>query len=224
MRILIAEDDFDLNKVLVRYLKSCGYDVDACADGSAALDLIFRTDYSAAVLDISMPKMNGLDLVREMRGAGLKTPVLFLTARDSVQDRVNGLDAGGDDYLTKPFALEELSARVRALVRRSGEQVSNTYTVGDLELNMMTRVVTRAGMEITLSSKEFAVLEYLMRNAGNVLSREQIESSIWNYEYSGRSNIIDVYIRNLRKKIDDPFENKLIRTIRNVGYCVREEL
>lgn len=221
MRILVAEDDSDLNKILVRWLESDGFDVDAYMDGRSALDRVFQTDYSAVVLDITMPQVNGLDIVREMRAADLKTPVLFLTAKDAIQDRVNGLDAGGDDYMTKPFALEELSARIRALIRRAGEQVSNVYAVEDLVLNLKSRVVTRAGNEIALSTKEFGVLEYLMRNAGIVLSREQIERTIWNYEYAGNSNIIDVYIRNLRKKIDDPYETKLIHTVRNVGYCIR---
>ena len=221
MRILVAEDDRDLNKILVRWLESDGFTVDACMDGKSALDLLFQTDYSVAVLDITMPQLNGLDVVREMRAADLKTPVLFLTARDSIQDRVNGLDVGGDDYMTKPFALEELSARIRALIRRAGEQVSNVYVVEDLELNLKSRIVSRAGREIALSTKEFDVLEYLMRNVGIVLSREQIERTIWNYEYAGNSNIIDVYIRNLRKKIDDPYETKLIHTVRSVGYCIR---
>lgn len=221
MRILVAEDDRDLNKILVRWLESDGFTVDACMDGKSALDLLFQTDYSVAVLDITMPQLNGLDVVREMRAADLKTPVLFLTARDSIQDRVNGLDVGGDDYMTKPFALEELSARIRALIRRAGEQVSNVYVVEDLELNLKSRIVSRAGREIALSTKEFDVLEYLMRNVGIVLSREQIERTIWNYEYAGNSNIIDVYIRNLRRKIDDPFETKLIHTVRSIGYCIR---
>lgn len=221
MRILVAEDDHDLNQVVVRKLQSEGNHVDACEDGMAALELLAPGHYDVAVLDIMMPKLDGLELVRQLRREGNETPVLFLTAKDSIEDRVDGLDAGGDDYLTKPFALEELSARVRALTRRRTEHRDNVYQIEDLTLDIKRRLVCRGGVEIALSSREFSLLEYLMRNAGVVLSREQIEQYIWNYEYGGNSNIVDVYIRNLRKKIDADYAPKLIRTVRNVGYTIR---
>lgn len=221
MRILVVEDDRDLNRLLVRQLQSDGNQVDDCRDGQTALEMLTPGKYDVAVLDIMLPQMDGLELVRKMRRDGNETPVLFLTARDSIEDRVQGLDAGGDDYLTKPFALEELSARVRALTRRRTEHRDNIYQIEDLTLDIKSHVVRRGNVEITLSSREFALLEYLMRNAGVVLSREQIEQYIWNYEYGGNSNIVDVYIRNLRRKIDADYEVKLIRTVRSVGYTIR---
>ena len=223
MRILVAEDERDLNSVITRKLMSDGSQVDSCVNGIVALDKLTHGDYDVAVLDIMMPGMDGLELVRRLRADGNETPVLFLTALDSVEDQVTGLDAGGDDYLTKPFALEVLSARVRALTRRNSEQHSSVYQVEDLTLDIKRHTVMRGSMEIELSSREFSILEYLMRNAGMVLSREQIEQYIWNYEYGGSSNIVDVYIRNLRKKIDENFETKLIRTVRMVGYTIRGE-
>ena len=223
MRILVAEDERDLNSVISRKLISDGNQVDSCINGIVALDKLTQGDYDVAVLDIMMPGMDGLELVRRLRAEGNETPVLFLTALDSVEDQVTGLDAGGDDYLTKPFALEVLSARVRALTRRNSEQHSSIYQVEDLTLDIKRHTVMRSGTPIELSSREFSILEYLMRNAGMVLSREQIEQYIWNYEYGGNSNIVDVYIRNLRKKVDDPFEHKLIRTVRLVGYTIRGE-
>ena len=221
MRILVVEDDRDLNRLLVRQLQSDGNQVDDCRDGQTALEMLMPGHYDVAVLDIMLPQLDGLELVRRMRRDGNETPVLFLTARDSIEDRVQGLDAGGDDYLTKPFALEELSARVRALTRRRTEHRDNIYQIEDLTLDIKSHVVRRGEVEIALSSREFALLEYLMRNAGVVLSREQIEQYIWNYEYGGNSNIVDVYIRNLRKKIDADYEVKLIRTVRSVGYTIR---
>lgn len=221
MRIFVAEDDRDLNSVIVRRLQSDGNQVDACRDGRRALEAISAGAYDVAVLDIMMPGMDGLQLVRCLRREGNQTPVLFLTAKDAIEDRVAGLDAGGDDYLTKPFALEELSARVRALTRRRTEHRDNVYQIEDLTLDIKTRIVRRGEVEIPLSTREFTLLEYLMRNAGVVLSREQIEQYVWNYEYGGNSNIVDVYIRNLRKKIDADYEPKLIRTVRTIGYTIR---
>ncbi len=221
MRILIAEDDRDLNSVVARRLESEGIQVDGCFDGQAALLLLSEAEYDVVILDIMMPKMDGLEVVRRMRADGITSPVLFLTARDSVEDRVNGLDAGGDDYLTKPFALEELCARVRALSRRGTEQKVNLYQIEDLVLDIKRHSVTRGGRELRLSSREYAILEYLIRNAGQVLSREQIERYIWNYDYVSNSNIVDVYIRNLRKKVDEGFGLKLIRTVRSLGYTLR---
>lgn len=221
MRILVVEDDRDLNRLLQRRLQADGNQVDGCRDGQEALEMLLPGRYDVAVLDIMLPRLNGLDLVRRLRQDGNETPVLFLTARDSIEDRVMGLDAGGDDYLTKPFALEELSARVRALTRRRTEHRDNIYQIEDLTLDIKSHIVRRGDEEISLSSREFTLLEYLMRNVGVVLTREQIEQYIWNYEYGGNSNIVDVYIRNLRKKIDAKHEVKLIRTVRSVGYTIR---
>lgn len=221
MRMLIAEDDRDLNSVILRRLESEGIQMDGCFDGQSALALLFEVEYDVVILDIMMPKLDGLEVVRRMRAGGIASPVLFLTARDAVEDRVNGLDAGGDDYLTKPFALEELCARVRALSRRSTERKTNLYRVEDLVLDIKRHSAQRGGRELRLSSREYAILEYLMRNAGQVLSREQIERYIWNYDYVSNSNIVDVYIRNLRKKVDEGFDVKLIRTVRSLGYTLR---
>lgn len=221
MRILIAEDDRDLANVIVHWLESEGIVADCCHDGSKALEMIGALAYDVVILDIMMPGRDGLEVVRQLRSEGNSCPVIFLTARDSIEDRVQGLDAGGDDYLTKPFALEELSARIRALSRRGSEQRESLYQIEDLTLDVKRHFVVRAGEEIRLSMREFMILEYMMRNAGLVLSREQIERYVWNYEYVSSSNIVDVYIRNLRRKIDEGHELKLIRTVRSVGYCIR---
>ncbi len=221
MRVLLAEDDRDLSSVIERHLRSVGIDARRCFDADEARRLLAAGSWDAVVLDIMMPGGSGLDVLRDMRAGGDGTPVLLLTALDSIDDRVSGLDAGADDYLTKPFALEELSARVRALTRRTTVNKGNVYRIEDLELDIKQRAVRRGGREISLSVREFAMLEYLMRNAGIVLTREQIECAVWNYGYDGSSNIVDVYIRNLRRKIDDPFELKLIQTVRSVGYTIR---
>ena len=221
MRILLAEDDMNLNRVIARRLRLEGYEVDAHPNGAAAFDAAKRGGYDAMVLDVMMPGMDGLAFVRALRAAGDDTPLLFLTARDAVEDRVAGLDAGANDYLTKPFAFEELTARIRALTRGRGMPANMICRVEDLTLDMRGRSVTRGGHEIALSHREFSVLEYLMRNAGVVLTRAQIEQYIWNCEYMGNSNIVDVYIRSLRRKVDDGFELKLIHTVRSVGYILK---
>ena len=188
------------------------------------MDYLACAQYDLLVLDIMMPGISGLELLRSLRGRGDKTPVLLLTALDSIPDRVSGLDSGADDYLVKPFAFDELLARIRVLLRRSAGSVSNVYTLADLTVDCDARTVKRGETNISLSAKEFAILEYLIRNSGIVLSRERISNHIWNYDYEGGSNIVDVYIRYLRKKIDDGFEKKLIHTVRGVGYVLREEL
>jgi len=224
VRILIAEDEQYLNRILTRQLEKAGYGVDACLDGLHALDYLMGTAvYDAVILDIMMPGMDGLTVLSRIRQAGIDAPVLLLTARDGIEDRVKGLDAGADDYLVKPFAAEELLARLRALLRRGSGKRESLLTVGDLTLDPAARRVSRAGQIIALSAREYSILEYLMRNAGAVLSREQIEDHIWNYDYQGGSNVVDVYIRYLRGKIDAPFEKKLIHTVRNAGYVLREE-
>lgn len=222
MRILVAEDEKNLNDIIVKELKQNHYSVDTCYDGASALDYIRLTEYDAVVLDIMMPKMSGIEVVKHIRRENNQVPVLFLTAKDSVEDRVAGLDAGADDYLVKPFALEELSARIRVMLRRASGHTSNCLTLANLRVDCDSRTVFRDDTELALSSKEFAVLEYLIRNSGIVLSRERIEQHIWNYDYEGGSNVVDVYIRYLRKKIDEKFEPKLIHTVRGAGYVLKE--
>lgn len=223
MRLLIAEDEKNLNKILAQQLRDNGYSVDACFDGEDALDHIRMTDYDGVILDIMMPKLDGLEVLKKMRADRIDTPVLFLTARDSVADRVEGLDLGADDYLTKPFAFEELLARVRVLIRKKSGNKTNIYTLADLTLDAQSREVKRGDTPISLSSKEFAILEYMIMNKNVVLSRDNLERHIWSYDYEGSSNMIDVYIRYLRKKIDEKFEPKLIHTVRGVGYVLKEE-
>lgn len=223
MRLLVVEDERDLNRVIARRLEKEGYSVDRCFDGEEALDYLVAGEFDAVILDIMLPKYNGLEIVRRMRAAKNQTPVLFLTAKDSVSDRVAGLDAGAEDYLVKPFAFEELLARIRVMTRKSAGNHTNVFEIADLAMDVAAHTVTRGGQSIALSAKEFDILEYLLRNKGLVLSREKIENHIWNFDYAGGTNVIDVYIRYLRKKIDDPFTQKLIHTIRGKGYVLREE-
>lgn len=222
MRILVAEDEKNLNDIIVKELKQNHYTADACYDGISALDYIRFAEYDAIILDIMMPGKSGIEVVKQIRKENCRVPVLFLTARDSIEDRVAGLDAGADDYLVKPFALDELLARIRVMLRRTSGHVSNCFEVANLKVDCDARTVYRDDTEIVLSSKEFAVLEYLVRNQGIVLSREKIEQHIWNYDYEGGTNVVNVYIRYLRKKIDDNYEPKLIHTIRGTGYVLRE--
>ncbi len=223
MRILVVEDEPDLNDVIVKKLESEHYAVDWCMNGDEALDYINCAEYDAVILDIMLPGINGLEVLRRIRSQSNKTPVLLLTARDSIEDRVAGLDKGADDYLVKPFAFDELLARIRAMIRRSSGHVSNVLSVADLIMDCDFREVTRGGTSISLSSKEFAILEFMMHNKGIVLTREKISQHIWNYDYEGGSNVIDVYIRYLRKKIDEDSSRKLIHTIRGTGYVLRED-
>lgn len=223
MRILVVEDEKDLNAIINKRLNKAGYSVDSCFNGEEALDYMRLAEYDVIILDIMLPKLNGLDLVRVMRKNRDKTPILLLTAKDGIEDRVMGLDSGADDYLVKPFAFEELLARIRVLTRRSIDEATNIFTVADLRVDCDTRIVKRGDTVIPLSSKEFSVLEYMIRNQGVVLSRAKIEQHIWNFDYEGGSNVIDVYIRYLRKKIDEDFEPKLIHTIRGAGYVLRDE-
>ncbi len=223
MRILVVEDEKSLNELIVKKLKLEHYSVDSCTRGDDALDYLMCTSYDAVILDIMLPGVSGLEILAKMRSAKNATPVLLLTARDSIEDRVTGLDAGADDYLIKPFAFDELLARVRVLIRRNSKGVSNVFTVADLTVDCDARTVTRGGIPISLSSKEFAVLECLIRQSGTVLSRDRISSHIWNYDYEGGSNIVDVYIRYLRRKIDDGHDIKLIHTVRGAGYVLRAE-
>ena len=223
MRILLAEDEDDLREVTVKRLKTEGFGVDGCRDGQEALEYLDAADYNLVILDIIMPRLDALSLLRKLRSGGNPVPVLLLTAKDAVSDRVQGLDAGADDYLTKPYAFEELMARIRALVRRNSTEKSDVLTVGDLSVELSTKRVMRGGKEILLSAKEFGLLETLIRHKGQVLSRAQLENQVWDFGFEGSSNIVDVYIRYLRRKVDDPFEKKLIHTIRGAGYVLKEE-
>ncbi len=223
MRILVVEDEPDLNQILAVKLQSEGYVTDSCLDGADALFYLDSAEYDAVILDIMLPKVDGLEVLRRLRAKQNRTPVLLLTARDAVSDRVKGLDSGADDYLVKPFAFEELMARIRVMTRKTAGSATNVYTAADLRVDCGSRTVTRGGKSIPLSSKEFAILEYLIRNKGKVLSRERIENHIWNFDYAGGSNVIDVYIRYLRKKIDDGYPNRLLHTVRGAGYVLRED-
>lgn len=223
MRILIAEDEKDLNAIIKKKMESEGYCADSCFDGEDALYYLEQADYDAVIMDVMMPKKDGFQVVKEYRKNGGKAPVLFLTARASVEDRVYGLDLGANDYLVKPFSFAELMARVRAMTRKNSDSVSNIFTLGDLTVDISAKRVTRGNREIRLSSREFALLEYMIKNVGRVLSREQIENNLYNFDYEGGTNVIDVYIRYLRKKIDEGFDDKLIHTVRGSGYVLREE-
>ena len=221
MRILVVEDERDLNRVISKRLESEGYSVDRCFDGKEALDFIDVGEFDAIIMDIMMPRINGIEVLKQMRSRNNTTPVLLLTARDGIGDRVNGLDAGADDYLIKPFAFEELLARIRVMTRKASGNSTNVFSAADLTMDLNSHTVVRGDVNINLSAKEFEILEYLLRNKGIVLSREKIENHVWDFDYSGGTNVVDVYIRYLRKKIDDNFEPKLIHTVRGCGYVLR---
>lgn len=221
MRILVVEDEKDLNRVISKRLESEGYSVDRCFDGEEALDFIDVGEFDAIIMDIMMPRINGIEVLKQMRIRNNTTPVLLLTARDGIGDRVNGLDAGADDYLIKPFAFEELLARIRVMTRKASGNSTNVFSAADLTMDLNSHTVVRGDVNINLSAKEFEILEYLLRNKGIVLSREKIENHVWDFDYSGGTNVVDVYIRYLRKKIDDNFEPKLIHTVRGCGYVLR---
>ena len=224
MRILIVEDEPVLNESLKKLLTREGYAVDCCFDGEEARLRLQMTEYDGVVLDIMLPKIDGLTLLKGIRTAGNAAPVLLLTARDGVEDRVRGLDAGADDYLVKPFAGEELLARIRAMLRRQSLGApTDRLTLADLVVDTGKRQVFRGEKELFLSAREYSILEYLMRNRGVVLSRQRIEDHIWNYDYEGGSNVVDVYIRKLRKLVDEGYDKKLIHTVRGMGYVLREE-
>lgn len=224
MRILLAEDDRAISGAVKKRLTAEGYAVDVCENGRDAYDYMQAAAYDVVLMDIMMPGEDGLSVVRRARAQGMDTPILFLTARDSVDDRVTGLDAGGDDYLVKPFALSELLARIRVLARR-GEtrRAASAIDVGDLHVDTASRQVTRAGRRIDLTAREYALLEILATHRDTVLSRDQIGEKLFSYDYMGASNMVDVYIRYLRRKIDDGYDVKLIKTVRGVGYVLRED-
>ena len=226
MRILVVEDEKKINDVIVKTLKKEKYGVDSCFDGEEALDYIFSVEYDIILLDIMLPKKDGFEVLKSMRKKGIKTPVLFLTARDQIEDRVRGLDLGADDYLVKPFAFEELLARIRVVLRKNSgsvEDSGNILKIANLTVDCNKHEVFRDDVSIKLSAKEFSILEYMMRNKGRVVSKEKIEEHVWDFDYEGGSNIVEVYIKFLRKKVDNDFSPKLIHTIRRVGYILKVE-
>lgn len=222
MRILVVEDDPDVGGFVRQGLREQGFAVDLVADGEEGLDHASTGVYDALILDRMLPRLDGLDLLRRLRGKGVATPVLFLSARTAVADRVAGLDAGADDYLLKPFSFAELLARIRVILRRGPDNSPPVLQVADLRLDPATRVVERAGRRIDLSSKQFALLEYLMRHAGQVVSRTMILEHVWDFDFDGLTNVVDVHINRLRNKVDRDFDRPLIQTLRGVGYAVRE--
>ena len=223
MRILVVEDEKSLNEVIVKRLEDEHYGVDWCYNGKDALDNILLTEYDAIILDIMLPELNGYEVLKTMRSKNIDTPVLFLTAKDSIEDRVKGLDSGANDYLTKPFAFEELLARIRVMLRKDSNSSGNVFTVANLTVDTNSHSVFRDDILIKLSKREFTILEYMIRNRGKILSKDKIEQHISNYDYEGGSNVIEVYIRYLRKKIDADFSPKLIHNIYGVGYILKVE-
>ncbi len=223
MRTLVVEDEKHLNRMISEAILDEGYSVDSCFNALEALELCECAQYDVIVLDIMMPKMDGFEFVRRIRENGCKTPVVYLTSRDSVSDKVRGLESGGDYYMVKPFDFRELIAVIHVMARKSGDNHSNVYELADLRVDISAKQVTRGGKLIELTAKEYSLLEYMIRNKGMVLSREQIESNLWNYRYEGGSNVVNVYIGYLRKKVDDGFDKKLIHTVWGIGWVLRED-
>ena len=224
MRILVVEDDAKIASFVVNGLKQSGFAVDRCADGEEAHVLASTTSYDAAILDIMLPKLDGLSLLRQLRKEGVRIPVIILSAKASVDDRVKGLQSGGDDYLTKPFAVAEVLARLRALLRRStpSQPEATRLRVADLELDLIRREAHRGGIELQLTQQEFALLEYLCRNAGRVVTRSMVLDHVWKMRFDTSTNVVDVHIHRLRNKVDRESERPLIRTIRGVGYVLKD--
>ncbi len=222
MRILLAEDDLKIASFIIKGLKAAGFAVDHAADGEFGLDLAMTEPYDTAIIDVMLPKTDGLSLIAAMRREKINTPVIILSAKDAIDDRVRGLEAGGDDYLTKPFAFSELLARVQALIRRAtGASEPTRLTVGDLTLNLITREVFRDESPLELQPREFALLEYLMRNAGRVVSKTMIMEHVWDYHFDPMTNVVEARICRLRDKIDRDFSGKMIHTVRGVGYVLK---
>lgn len=223
MRVLLVEDDVKIASFIIKGLRSAGYAVDHAPDGEEGLHLALMEPYDAAVIDIMLPRKDGLSLIRELRAEKVNTPVLILSAKGSVDDRVKGLETGGDDYLTKPFAFSELLARVQALIRRAGGISDPIHlNVGDLSVNLITREITRGGKYIDLQPREFSLLEYLMRNAGRIVSKTMIMEHVWDYHFDPQTNVVEARISRLRDKIDRDADQKLIHTMRGVGYVIKE--
>jgi two-component system, OmpR family, copper resistance phosphate regulon response regulator CusR len=223
VRILLAEDEVKVGSFIRRALEEDSYAVDLCADGEDAVELARANTYDLLILDIMLPGLSGLEILRRLRKERVKTPVLILTARTGVDEKVKGLDSGADDYLTKPFAIEELLARVRALLRRGSSDSAGVLQVDDLVLNPVTHEVTRGGQRIDLTAKEYALLEYMMRNSGRVLTRAMIAEHVWNLDFDTFTNVIDVYVNYLRNKVDRGRTQRLIHTVRGSGYVLRAE-
>jgi DNA-binding response OmpR family regulator len=223
MRILVVEDENAIAQFVSQGLREADYVVDVARSGSEGLDYAQTIEYDLLILDVMLPGINGLNLLKQLRKKGMVTPVLLLTARDTIEDRVDGLDAGADDYLTKPFAFPELLARVRALLRRPPLQTGNVLSFADLEMDTLTREVRRAGQLIDLSQREYTLLNYLLRHPRQVLTRTQIAEHIWNFDFANDSNVVDVYVGYLRRKIDKGFARQLIQTVRGVGYRLSVE-
>ena len=220
MRVLLVEDERRIADFVTRGLSGQGYAVDVALDGEEALQWTDVASFDLVVLDVMLPRLSGIQVCRTLRQRGFRAPILMLTARDAVEDRVRGLDSGADDYLVKPFAFAELLARLRALTRRPPQSLGAVLTVGDLRFDTSTLQVARQGVAIALTAKERVLLEYLMRHRDQVLSRTMIAEHVWNYEFQAATNVIDVHVRNLRRKIDEPFGDKLIHTVRGVGYRI----
>ena len=223
MRLLVVEDERDLNEIITKELTANGYIVDSCYDGEEAYEYLSLSEYDGAILDIMLPKLDGFEVLERIRSKNIQTPALFLTARDSKKDIVRGLDLGADDYISKPFDLDELLARIRVMLRKTVETRENIYSCGELVINCNEHTVFRKDKAISLSAKEFQLLLYLVRNKGMVVTREQIQDNLWQFDNTNSSNVIDVYIRYLRKKIDDGYDKKMIHTIRGVGYQLKAE-
>jgi len=223
MKILVVEDEKKVAKFLQQGLEEEHYSVDVVSDGETALRRVSSSNYDLILLDILLPQKDGITILREMRAAGIDTPVLMLTAKSAIEDKVEGLDSGADDYLTKPFSFTELLARIRSIFRRGGAEKSATLTVADLKLDMVAHRATRADKVIELTKREYALLEYFMKNVNRVLTRTLISEHIWNYNFDTGTNVIDVYINHIRSKIDDGFEKKLLHTVRGVGYILKGE-
>lgn len=223
MRILVVEDDRKVASFIRQGLAEEGHTVETAADGPAALDLLAGGPYDLVILDVMLPGRDGFAVLREARASGVRAPVLMLTARDTVADKVAGLDAGADDYLVKPFDFEELVARVRALLRRAADRRAPVLQLADLSLDPATRKVTRGGRRIELTSREWALLEYFMRSAGRVLTRPMLVQRVWGLDFDPESNIVEVYVGYLRKKIDGPGERRLLHTVRGAGYVMKDE-
>ena len=223
MKILVVEDEKDLNRVITKHLKKNNYSVDSCFDGEEALDYISYGEYDLIITDIMMPKIDGYGFIKQLRNDKNSTPVIMLTAKDSLDDKILGLDSGADDYIVKPFEFDELLARIRVLMRRNYGFATNIIQVDDVVLDISKKLVTRSGKSISLTGKEYEVLEYLFKNKMGIISREQILNHVWDYDYEGASNIIDVIIKNIRKKLDVGSKKPIIHTKRGLGYFVKED-
>ena len=221
MKILVVEDERDLNRIITKHLKKNNYSVDSCFDGQEALDFISYSEYDLIITDIMMPNVNGYEFIDKLRANKNNTPVIMLTAKDTLEDKIVGLDSGADDYIVKPFEFEELLARIRVLMRRNYGLATNIIQIEEVTLDLAKKQVAKSGEIIDLTGKEYEVLEYLMKNKGSILSRDQILNHVWDYEYVGASNIVDVIIKNIRKKLDRGEGNTIIFTKRGLGYFVK---